>query len=524
MNIPFIKKQIGFTLVELLVVMLILTALASVTLDFTKDFAFQGRYEVTKDRYEKIKRAIIGRPDVLINGQPDISGFVADMGRLPRNIQELLVQNYCMPDYKISEANPSIPSAHAGNYKTWCETDYAAAPIKWVPQSTGSDCSVGTTNATQATCEAASGIWTGWKGPYLTLQKPDYEPNAFSDGWGSQATGLTDHNYGWNIVHRDSTPADVTTINTVLADISDATQLAVQSYGKDGAPAGSDYDEDYPADPIAVTANQWQVTIDNNVTVNIAPPNSGYCNDSVCSNPSYGATIAACENTKKATWIVGSCTDAGGNFISHTQVSCTSPLVWAGVAVDVGICSDPTVTTQAACVSPDTWTIGACNDQSYTTLAACTAPVGTLISPACSDGTSPDKTICEAVPAIWSTASEFNCKNGGGAWVNLPQEICIKINFGLDTAYSTTTSSPVTPVTPVMVNEDGLMQTFTFSSFKKLSDNGVMSAIPSGYYDVGIYQYDTTATPPACTAISYPSDKNRKVYFVPNSSIPVINW
>lgn len=49
------NKAQGFTLVELLVVMLVLVALSSITLDFTKDFAFQGRYEVTKDRYEKNK-------------------------------------------------------------------------------------------------------------------------------------------------------------------------------------------------------------------------------------------------------------------------------------------------------------------------------------------------------------------------------------------------------------------------------------------------------------------------------------
>jgi len=158
----FFRKSNGFTLVEVLVVMLILMALSSITLDFTKDFAFQGRYEVTKDRYDKLKRAIIGRPDVLINGQPDISGFVADMGRLPRNIQELLVQNYCMPDYTISVGNPDIPSTHLDNYKTWCETDYAAGD--WEEQ----------------------GI--NWKGPYLTTTNPDYEANAFNDGWGNVPT------------------------------------------------------------------------------------------------------------------------------------------------------------------------------------------------------------------------------------------------------------------------------------------------------------------------------------------------
>lgn len=87
-------RQQGFTLVEVITVMLVLVAIASITVESSKDFVFQNRYDITKDRYEKIKKAIIGDPNQVINGQPNIEGFVKDVGRLPFNLHEL-TDGYC---------------------------------------------------------------------------------------------------------------------------------------------------------------------------------------------------------------------------------------------------------------------------------------------------------------------------------------------------------------------------------------------------------------------------------------------
>jgi len=482
------NKTQGFTLVELLVVMLVLVALSSITLDFTKDFAFQGRYEVTKDRYDKIKRAIIGRPDVLINGQPDISGFVADMGRLPRNIQELLVQNYCMPNYTISQNNPGtgiIPSVHA-THKAWCEASPNTAG-DWEEQSDDANCTGSdTTLKTQALCEAASEVWSGWKGPYFTTQKPDYKANAFSDGWGNEASSVTDHNYGWTFCLGSMAVGGCYTSSPVIG----VNELLILSKGKNQVTGGSvnTYDEDFPVNPIAINANQWQVSINNNITINITPPNNGYCNDSVCSNPSYD--ISSCSTAKNATWIVGNCTDVGGTFIGHTQAGCTG-LIWTDVSIATGICSDIAYTTQATCVgATKIWTVGVCSNQSYPTLSECIAPVGSELTASCDDGASGDKATCEAVPAKWSSsASEFNCQKGGGNWV-VPFQM---VNIVL------ARSDGTFPVTiPAAIDENGLNQNVAFNAATNM---------PQGLATLNVFKAGTTDIYPAsCSGLN--SDTN----------------
>jgi len=247
MNIPFIKKQIGFTLVELLVVMLILTALASVTLDFTKDFAFQGRYEVTKDRYEKIKRAIIGRPDVLINGQPDISRFVADIGRPPFALQELLSEGFCSDTQYFDQAS--------------C---IGATPAK---------------------------IWTGnsygWNGPYIRISKTPDDPKAISDGWGNTALG----NYGWTVKYYSDTGGG--TLTTTTADIL---SMSVQSLGKDSTAGGTGYDTDYPSSPL-ISDSDWSVDI-NNISVTIITDTVGSCSNSTCSNPGFTSEFSCTKDNR----------------------------------------------------------------------------------------------------------------------------------------------------------------------------------------------------------------------------------
>ncbi len=79
------SRSAAFTLLELLVVMAILaivTALAVRSLDGVQD---QRRHEAAQRGLEEIEFAVLGSPDDrAADGSRTISGFVADMGRLPR--------------------------------------------------------------------------------------------------------------------------------------------------------------------------------------------------------------------------------------------------------------------------------------------------------------------------------------------------------------------------------------------------------------------------------------------------------
>lgn len=82
-------KQRGFTLMELLVVLLIIGILSSValrTVDATRD---RGLYEQTVAEMKQLVEAITGNPDLAIDGRRTDFGFYGDMGRLPQDLREL---------------------------------------------------------------------------------------------------------------------------------------------------------------------------------------------------------------------------------------------------------------------------------------------------------------------------------------------------------------------------------------------------------------------------------------------------
>ena len=86
------RLQRGFTLLELLVVIGLLgvVGIAATTLIIDdKEIQFQ---DATEKRWNQIRYAIIGDTSRTLNNEPMVSGYVADMGRLPANLQELTTQ------------------------------------------------------------------------------------------------------------------------------------------------------------------------------------------------------------------------------------------------------------------------------------------------------------------------------------------------------------------------------------------------------------------------------------------------
>ena len=75
-------KGRGFTLLEMVLVVFILGILATIPLTFIENENGQRRYEQSRQTMSSIREAIV--KERTYRGQPLISGFVADNGRLPR--------------------------------------------------------------------------------------------------------------------------------------------------------------------------------------------------------------------------------------------------------------------------------------------------------------------------------------------------------------------------------------------------------------------------------------------------------
>ncbi len=146
--------QQGFTLLEVVLVLFLVGLMASATLMLTENVEDQAKYDETKRRMEMMRKAIVGDPTRTINGAPEISGFVADMGRLPGCVRELLDAQDC--------ADPA-------------------------------------NGLTQWNIDVSTGIGSGWRGPYIQVIPEKNGELRFRDGYGNldSSTAIDAKNSGW---------------------------------------------------------------------------------------------------------------------------------------------------------------------------------------------------------------------------------------------------------------------------------------------------------------------------------------
>lgn len=504
----------GFSLVELTVVLLLITLIASVAVRETSELGFQVRYDQTKDRLEMIKQAILGNPRQIVNGQQAISGFVADMGRLPYTLRELL------EDYDCD--GPDVD----GNGDTNFTND---GPCPWALETTYN-----------------SGLGIGWRGPYLSVLGNATDLDAFTDGWGRTSN---DGNYGWRVFDWDSTSPTLPSTNTI--------NLIIQSLGKDQQSDTSmpvsdpnSYDNDYPPNMYEYTAatgsyypqplirqQDWKIDISGGISVSFVKT-SRALPISYCSDPSK-STKATC--LAPEIWY-GLCDKAG----FYNKDSCTA------ATGNWGYCSDGASTTEATCTSPSTWSY--CSDRASINQPACvaTTPPGIWETKGygCSDQTYVTKDTCESNGKTW-----YGCTDGSGvvlascttAWFVSTNEtsilptmktpICMKVFYrkpdstiGVlisDGNLSNDTDGNV-KFDPNIIIADGSIQAIRFTNFRDSETSVAALPIPLniavGSNAIGIYQYDGTSC--KTSTLLYPNDRQNPipVEFHPHSTLPVINW
>ncbi len=130
-HLPDLRR--GLTLLELLAVLMILAITTTIAVVSTQGVLDQSRYEATQTTLQQLKQAVVGRQDARqTDGTVVVSGFVADTGRLPQDVEELLAK----PDDLV---------------------EFTTEPVSGVP------------------------LPRGWNGPYLETGIGQSEP---LDGWG----------------------------------------------------------------------------------------------------------------------------------------------------------------------------------------------------------------------------------------------------------------------------------------------------------------------------------------------------
>lgn len=248
---PDTNTHDGFTLLELLLVVAILSSLALAATTFVDNTDNQQRFETTRDRMALLRKAMLGDATLSLNGQPVIGGFVADMGRLPLHIHELLERQFCVNSQYATEAACSA----AG--ETWIDNPvWALGRCSNPAHGNETDC---LSNGGNWTANAGN-IGSGWRGPYLSILQPANTADAFTDGWGRVAVNLTDQNYGWVL-----TPA--------------GGNLTIESYGLDQSDGpnnncGNGYSSDCS---FTLTADDYQADISDGISANVLMAHGGAC-------------------------------------------------------------------------------------------------------------------------------------------------------------------------------------------------------------------------------------------------------
>lgn len=120
-QLPGRDLQRGFTLIELVIIIVVLGVLATVAIPRFTNLAESSKEQATKEEMMALKRAIIGNPGVTSGGAYVDRGFEGDVGFVPSQLSDLVRRPDSVAPYdrltRLGWNGPYIDSS-GGDYLT----------------------------------------------------------------------------------------------------------------------------------------------------------------------------------------------------------------------------------------------------------------------------------------------------------------------------------------------------------------------------------------------------------------------
>jgi prepilin-type N-terminal cleavage/methylation domain-containing protein len=108
----------GFTLIEIMMVIVITAIVSAVGVAQYIDFSKDAKAAVTKSRLNELRMAIVGDPQHVVAGQFVSPGFIKQVGSVPTSLTDLVAQGG-FPSY-----NPFTKSGWRGPYVSTLEANW----------------------------------------------------------------------------------------------------------------------------------------------------------------------------------------------------------------------------------------------------------------------------------------------------------------------------------------------------------------------------------------------------------------
>lgn len=128
----FKLDQSGFTLIELVMIIVTLGILAAVAIPKFSHMTGSAKVTATKDEMLELRRAIVGNPKVVAGGVYVDRGFEGDVGFVPSRLEDLVAKPDSVPSYnkltRIGWNGPYVDGAEGNYLKDAWDTTYVYQP------------------------------------------------------------------------------------------------------------------------------------------------------------------------------------------------------------------------------------------------------------------------------------------------------------------------------------------------------------------------------------------------------------